>query len=692
MEEDIDLRVTPSPWSLYVIIGMFVLASTVALVGVLEPLFYMVPFGTARLPNYAFPCFYGSLEVRQVLLILFSIGLAFSWVVIRHNSKSWLLQDFLGVIFSIYMIKTLRLPNLMVICVLLVLLFFYDIFFVFVTPYLVPKGDSIMVEVARGGGSDEQIPMVLRVPHLSNEDISACFGEYSVLGFGDILIPGFLVAYVHSFDLIATQGCLYYVTSVTAYGVGLLVTFIGLYIMKMAQPALLYLVPATLIPVILIAWYRGELREIWYGLKPETPLPSEEEPETSTVPGKRKNSRDEEERHASSRPSTSTIETPTQTSVAPSPSAMFPVHRFPPRPLSLPVPYYPQFKELPQDKSEAKLMTPNQQLTGLMFTKEYEMDASLILVWFIATFSVAAGAFWAGTVSDQIYRYHVYRARKLAAMPSRRAVVEARKPSQPAAEAGAVGAGAGGGAAGAGAAAREGGAAGAGAVAAGGDVSKRDVVDTKRLTDTSVDDIDIELTPVGILVFVIFMSSSLVVIYLLIQYLVYVIIGMFVLASSVALIGVLEPLVHRLPVGTTKYALSRTVASFERGNIAHNCNGCDVADGVQVSTRLLLQSGCMVANSCQRGWAHIGAKRYDIVIFRAGCRVVPSSVLPCFYVQLEVRQVCVIVLSVGVAFSFVVIRHNPKSWLLQDALGIIFCVYMIKTLRMPNLMVIWPYA
>ncbi|KAL3227036.1 hypothetical protein MRX96_024395 [Rhipicephalus microplus] len=133
--EDVDVHVTPKSivmfvafmcgtlivlylfiqYLVYLIIGMFVLASTVALVGVLEPLFYMVPCGTARLPNYAFPCFYGSLEVRQVLLILFSIGLAFSWVVIRHNSKSWLLQDFLGVIFSIYMIKTLRLPNLMVI-------------------------------------------------------------------------------------------------------------------------------------------------------------------------------------------------------------------------------------------------------------------------------------------------------------------------------------------------------------------------------------------------------------------------------------------------------------------------------------------------------------------------------------------------------------------------------------------------
>ncbi|XP_075547374.1 uncharacterized protein LOC142581809 [Dermacentor variabilis] len=56
--------------------------------------------------------------------------------------------------------------------------------------------------------------------------------------------------------------------------------------MKTAQPALLYLVPATLIPVVLIARHRGELREIWYGLKPETPEPSEEEDEPPAVPRK----------------------------------------------------------------------------------------------------------------------------------------------------------------------------------------------------------------------------------------------------------------------------------------------------------------------------------------------------------------------------------------------------------------------
>ncbi|XP_054926556.1 signal peptide peptidase-like 2B [Dermacentor andersoni] len=186
-----------------------------------------------------------------------------------------------------------------------------------------------MVEVARGGGSDEQIPMVMRVPHLSNEDIGACFGEYSVLGFGDILIPGFLVAYVHSFDLIASQGCLYYVTSVTAYGAGLVVTFIGLYVMKMAQPALLYLVPATLIPVILVAWCRGELREIWYGIKLETPFPSEEEPEPPADSSKR--TRPDEAQRGPPLPAAAAATEP-----PPQRSALFPVHRF-----AHPVPHVP---------------------------------------------------------------------------------------------------------------------------------------------------------------------------------------------------------------------------------------------------------------------------------------------------------------------------------------------------------------
>lgn len=53
--------------------------------------------------------------------------------------------------------------------------------------------------------------------------------------------------------------------SITAYGLGLLVTFAGLYLMAVAQPALLYLVPCTLIPVFLLGLIRRETRLLWEG-------------------------------------------------------------------------------------------------------------------------------------------------------------------------------------------------------------------------------------------------------------------------------------------------------------------------------------------------------------------------------------------------------------------------------------------
>ncbi|XP_077525320.1 signal peptide peptidase-like 2B [Amblyomma americanum] len=252
----------------FFIIGMFALASVVSVIGVLEPLIYKIPIGTTRIPRNLCPCFHGPLEVRQLALIIFAISVSVTWVVLRHHPQSWILQDLLGVAFSINMLKTLRLPNLMICSVLLVLLFFYDIFFVFVTPFLTMKGESIMVEVAKGGNTQEQLPMVLRVPHFNNESLSVCFGQFSLLGFGDILVPGLLVAYCHGFDLLTTRSRLYFFTGTLFYGVGLVLTFIALYLMKTPQPALLYLVPATLLPTICIAWCRGQLADIWHGVKP----------------------------------------------------------------------------------------------------------------------------------------------------------------------------------------------------------------------------------------------------------------------------------------------------------------------------------------------------------------------------------------------------------------------------------------
>merc|ERR1719369_812198 len=109
--------------------------------------------------------------------------------------------------------------------------------------------------------------MVLKVPHLSRDPARVCYVHtYSLLGFGDILVPGLLLSYAHSFDLLAgIKYKLYWIITTVAYILGLLATFVSLFVMNSAQPALLYLVPFTLIPTILVSWVRGDLPSMWEG-------------------------------------------------------------------------------------------------------------------------------------------------------------------------------------------------------------------------------------------------------------------------------------------------------------------------------------------------------------------------------------------------------------------------------------------
>lgn len=53
--------------------------------------------------------------------------------------------------------------------------------------------------------------------------------------------------------------------SLPAYGIGLLVTFVALALMQMGQPALLYLVPCTLLTSFAVALWRKELAMFWTG-------------------------------------------------------------------------------------------------------------------------------------------------------------------------------------------------------------------------------------------------------------------------------------------------------------------------------------------------------------------------------------------------------------------------------------------
>ena len=86
-----------------------------------------------------------------VLLGAFCLSLSITWFIFRHSSWAWILQDIIGFFFCIFTISELHLPNFKLLTLLLIGFCVYDVFMVYITPYLTPKGDSIMVSVATGG-------------------------------------------------------------------------------------------------------------------------------------------------------------------------------------------------------------------------------------------------------------------------------------------------------------------------------------------------------------------------------------------------------------------------------------------------------------------------------------------------------------------------------------------------------------
>uniref|UniRef100_A0AAR2L9P7 PA domain-containing protein n=1 Tax=Pygocentrus nattereri TaxID=42514 RepID=A0AAR2L9P7_PYGNA len=263
-------------WLVYVIIVIFCLASATALYSCLNALSNAV--GCSKL-NVS--CGERSCSVRSLLLAAVCITLAVVWGVYRNEDRwIWILQDLLGVAFCLHFMKTITLSNYKICVFLLSLLLIYDVFFVFITPFLTPNGESIMVQVALGPGAGGEkvslcvcvcvcvcvyLPVVMRVPRFSAWAQNLCMMQFSILGYGDIIVPGLLVAYCHRFDVWIGSNRIYFISCTIAYCVGLAVTFAVMLLSRMGQPALLYLVPFTLITSAAVALSRKEFRQFWAG-------------------------------------------------------------------------------------------------------------------------------------------------------------------------------------------------------------------------------------------------------------------------------------------------------------------------------------------------------------------------------------------------------------------------------------------
>jgi len=97
------------------------------------------------------------------------------------QTKNWITNNIFGECFSIVSIELISLQSFKTGCVLLVGLFFYDIFWVF--------GTDVMVTVAKS------FEAPIKVIWPKNE-----IGQMALLGLGDIVIPGIFIAMMLRFD------------------------------------------------------------------------------------------------------------------------------------------------------------------------------------------------------------------------------------------------------------------------------------------------------------------------------------------------------------------------------------------------------------------------------------------------------------------------------------------------------------
>ena len=184
-------------------------------------------------------------------------GISLLIVVLYFFTGHWSLNNILAISFTVAGITLLRIPNFKYALTLLWLLFFYDIYWVFKT--------DVMVTVAKSFDA----PIKIYFP------IDPSFKKFSLLGLGDMVIPGICIAVILKFELDARiqerrkskkQETLLSMKEVNAwttpmfnitmafYFLSIVVTLVGMHLMKHAQPALLYIVPAITLAFASVAY------------------------------------------------------------------------------------------------------------------------------------------------------------------------------------------------------------------------------------------------------------------------------------------------------------------------------------------------------------------------------------------------------------------------------------------------------
>ena len=189
---------------------------------------YRIPSHTCHKPC---TCQLGPLNVFTLFAMIVSLTVISFWYIYRQADWAWVLQDILGIAVCLTVTSVYRLGNMRVITLILLGFFLYDIFFVFITPYIpffqpsspkntstitttttttsmsfisssnthtigsyrkVSRTPSVMEQVALGIGTDgEVVPLLFVLPmFIPDAEVDPCATiRKSMLGFGDVILP-----------------------------------------------------------------------------------------------------------------------------------------------------------------------------------------------------------------------------------------------------------------------------------------------------------------------------------------------------------------------------------------------------------------------------------------------------------------------------------------------------------------------
>ena len=177
------------------------------------------------------------------------------------------LNNMLGWGITMASLGVLALESFTAAAALLIGLFCYDAFFVFQS--------DVMLTVAT------QVEAPAKFLFAAVVEPGDTRYPFSILGLGDIVVPGAFVSLMRDVDreglqqaarrtrssvAAAVDGATfgpYFQASLSGYAFGLVTTFAANYLTKSGQPALVYIVPSLLLAAIATAFSRGEVEELF---------------------------------------------------------------------------------------------------------------------------------------------------------------------------------------------------------------------------------------------------------------------------------------------------------------------------------------------------------------------------------------------------------------------------------------------